>query len=201
MAWCENSICVGFKRDYYLIRVHAAEKDNTFTLDLQATSVLIVNLGFFQTLSILLNRFLISFSVSNFAAYGVRSVTQIDGRGSIKELFPTGKQLEPLVAPLADGNVIVVQEDQTVVLNEEGACTQKCPLTWTDIPIAMGEKETQYLWLFACRTQFSFCFCANQGKYRFILVNGSWQQRDMLSNKTPPPLLHTHMRNKKKDQL
>lgn len=21
MAWCENSICVGFKRDYYLIRV------------------------------------------------------------------------------------------------------------------------------------------------------------------------------------
>lgn len=72
----------------------------------------------------------------------VCSVSQIDGRGSIKELFPTGKQLEPLVAPLADGKVIVVQEDQTVVLNEEGACTQKCPLTWTDIPIAMGRKET-----------------------------------------------------------
>lgn len=72
----------------------------------------------------------------------VCSVTQIDGRGSIKELFPTGKQLEPLVAPLADGKVIVVQEDQTVVLNEEGACTQKCPLTWTDIPIAMGRKDT-----------------------------------------------------------
>lgn len=34
MAWCDNSICVGFKRDYYLIRVHAAEKDNTFTSDL-----------------------------------------------------------------------------------------------------------------------------------------------------------------------
>ncbi|XP_029683915.1 vam6/Vps39-like protein isoform X2 [Takifugu rubripes] len=94
MAWCENSICVGFKRDYYLIRVHAAEN--------------------------------------------------IDGRGSIKELFPTGKQLEPLVAPLADGKVIVVQEDQTVVLNEEGACTQKCPLTWTDIPIAM-EHQPPYI--------------------------------------------------------
>ncbi|KAG7274676.1 hypothetical protein CRUP_004600 [Coryphaenoides rupestris] len=64
MAWCENSICVGFKRDYYLIRM--------------------------------------------------------DGRGSIKELFPTGKQLEPLVAPLADGKVAVGQDDLTVVLNEEG---------------------------------------------------------------------------------
>lgn len=49
--------------------------------------------------------------------------------------------MEPLVAPLADGKVIVVQEDQTVVLNEEGACTQKCPLTWTDIPIAMGRRK------------------------------------------------------------
>ncbi|KAF3845427.1 hypothetical protein F7725_008590 [Dissostichus mawsoni] len=64
MAWCENSICVGFKRDYYLIRM--------------------------------------------------------DGRGSIKELFPTGKQLEPLVTPLADGKVAVGQDDLTVVLNEEG---------------------------------------------------------------------------------
>ncbi|KAG7234576.1 hypothetical protein INR49_002205 [Caranx melampygus] len=81
MAWCENSICVGFKRDYYLIRM--------------------------------------------------------DGRGSIKELFPTGKQLEPLVAPLADGKVAVGQDDLTVVLNEEGICTQKCALNWTDIPIAM----------------------------------------------------------------
>lgn len=26
MAWCENSICVGFKRDYYLIRVSGGEK-------------------------------------------------------------------------------------------------------------------------------------------------------------------------------
>ncbi|XP_063106267.1 vam6/Vps39-like protein isoform X2 [Cavia porcellus] len=85
MAWCENSICVGFKRDYYLIRV--------------------------------------------------------DGKGSIKELFPTGKQLEPLVAPLADGKVAVGQDDLTVVLNEEGNCTQKCALNWTDIPAAMGLKS------------------------------------------------------------
>lgn len=28
MAWCENSICVGFKRDYYLIRVCATGKDD-----------------------------------------------------------------------------------------------------------------------------------------------------------------------------
>lgn len=62
----------------------------------------------------------------------------MDGRGSIKELFPTGKQLEPLVAPLADGKVAVGQDDLTVVLNEEGTCTQKCALNWTDIPVAMG---------------------------------------------------------------
>lgn len=67
---------------------------------------------------------------------------QMDGRGSIKELFPTGKQLEPLVAPLADGKVAVGQDDLTVVLNEEGVCTQKCALNWTDIPIAMGKRET-----------------------------------------------------------
>ncbi|XP_016892880.1 vam6/Vps39-like protein isoform X2 [Cynoglossus semilaevis] len=88
MAWCGNSICVGFKRDYYLFRM--------------------------------------------------------DGRGSIKELFPTGKQLEPLVAPLADGKVAVGQDDLTVVLNEEGVCTQKCALNWTDIPIAM-EHQPPYI--------------------------------------------------------
>uniref|UniRef100_A0A672NDW3 Vam6/Vps39-like protein n=1 Tax=Sinocyclocheilus grahami TaxID=75366 RepID=A0A672NDW3_SINGR len=88
MAWCENSICVGFKRDYYLIRM--------------------------------------------------------DGRGTVKELFPTGKQLEPLVAPLADGKVAVGQDDLTVVLNEEGVCTQKCALNWTDIPVAM-EHQPPYI--------------------------------------------------------
>ncbi|XP_057716221.1 vam6/Vps39-like protein isoform X1 [Corythoichthys intestinalis] len=88
MAWCESSICVGFKRDYYLIRM--------------------------------------------------------DGRGTIKELFPTGKQLEPLVTPLADGKVAVGQDDLTVVLNEEGICTQKCALNWTDIPIAM-EHQPPYI--------------------------------------------------------
>ncbi|KAM9787052.1 vam6/Vps39-like protein isoform X2 [Syngnathus typhle] len=88
MAWCENSICVGFKRDYYLIRM--------------------------------------------------------DGRGTLKELFPTGKQLEPLVTPLADGKVAVGQDHLTVVLNEEGICTQKCALNWTDIPIAM-EHQPPYI--------------------------------------------------------
>eukprot|EP00079_Xenopus_tropicalis_P028589 XP_012823570.1 PREDICTED: vam6/Vps39-like protein isoform X2 [Xenopus tropicalis] len=88
MAWCENSICVGFKRDYYLIRV--------------------------------------------------------DGKGSIKELFPTGKQLEPLAVPLQDGKVAVGQDDLTVVLNEEGTCTPKCALNWTDIPMAM-EHQPPYI--------------------------------------------------------
>eukprot|EP00063_Salmo_salar_P091677 XP_014066512.1 PREDICTED: vam6/Vps39-like protein isoform X1 [Salmo salar] len=29
MAWCQNSICVGFKRDYYLIRVSLERTENT----------------------------------------------------------------------------------------------------------------------------------------------------------------------------
>lgn len=75
---------------------------------------------------------------------------QVDGKGSIKELFPTGKQLEPLVAPLADGKVAVGQDDLTVVLNEEGICTQKCALNWTDIPVAMGKASSSccfVLWM------------------------------------------------------
>lgn len=78
----------------------------------------------------------------------------MDGRGSIKELFPTGKQLEPLVAPLADGKVAVGQDDLTVVLNEEGTCTQKCALNWTDIPVAMGMIQT-------CSTFFPLHFSGN----------------------------------------
>ncbi|XP_043119508.1 vam6/Vps39-like protein [Puntigrus tetrazona] len=87
MAWCENSICVGFKRDYYLIRM--------------------------------------------------------DGRAQSKSCSHR-KQLEPLVAPLADGKVAVGQDDLTVVLNEEGVCTQKCALNWTDIPVAM-EHQPPYI--------------------------------------------------------
>lgn len=80
---------------------------------------------------------------------------QVDGKGSIKELFPTGKQLEPLVAPLADRKVAVGQDDLTVVLNEEGICTQKCALNWTDIPVAMGETNSSCscpFWARVCAT-------------------------------------------------
>lgn len=55
MAWCENSICVGFKRDYYLIRVHAAEKGNNFTLDLASYKCFNCQFGLFLTICILLN--------------------------------------------------------------------------------------------------------------------------------------------------
>ena len=80
----------------------------------------------------------------------------MDGRGSIKELFPTGKQLEPLVAPLADGKVAVGQDDLTVVLNEEGVCTQKCALNWTDIPIAMGKEESHFYVQYFCGSAFIY---------------------------------------------
>ncbi|KAM8921627.1 vam6/Vps39-like protein [Pelodytes ibericus] len=88
MAWCDNSLCVGLKRDYYMIKV--------------------------------------------------------DGKGSIKELFPTGKHLEPLAVSLDDGKVAVGQDDLTVVINEEGTCIYKCGLNWTDIPMSM-ESQSPYI--------------------------------------------------------
>ncbi|XP_078466273.1 vam6/Vps39-like protein [Lampetra fluviatilis] len=87
MAWCVDSICVGFKRDYYIVKV--------------------------------------------------------DGRGSYKELFPTGKQLEPLVVPLADRKLAVGRDDMTIFIDEEGT-TQKHALRWTDVPIAM-EHQPPYI--------------------------------------------------------
>nr|XP_054490063.1 vam6/Vps39-like protein isoform X5 [Agelaius phoeniceus] len=125
MAWCENSICVGFKRDYYLIRV--------------------------------------------------------DGKGSIKELFPTGKQLEPLVAPVADGKVAVGQDDLTVVLNEEGVCTQKCALNWTDIPIAM-EHQPPYIIAVLPSTNIIYV-ASNHFVWRLIPVSIATQIQQLLQDK------------------
>uniref|UniRef100_A0A8C4R8C4 VPS39 subunit of HOPS complex n=1 Tax=Eptatretus burgeri TaxID=7764 RepID=A0A8C4R8C4_EPTBU len=84
IAWCGDSICVGFKRDYYLAKA--------------------------------------------------------DGRGSCKELFPTGKQLEPLVVSLTDSKLAVGRDDMTIFIDEEGTM-QKHALRWTDVPISLEHQH------------------------------------------------------------
>ena len=58
--------------------------------------------------------------------------------GEFKELFPTGKTLEPLVAKLQDGQLALGRDSTTVFLNTEGVPTQKYGLTWNDVPHVLG---------------------------------------------------------------
>uniref|UniRef100_A0A8C5RA41 VPS39 subunit of HOPS complex n=1 Tax=Leptobrachium leishanense TaxID=445787 RepID=A0A8C5RA41_9ANUR len=60
---------------------------------------------------------------------------QVDGKGSIKELFPTGKQQESLAVRLDKTKLAVGQDDVTVIVNEEGTFTAQNTLGWTDIPM------------------------------------------------------------------
>ncbi|XP_078593471.1 vam6/Vps39-like protein isoform X1 [Branchiostoma floridae x Branchiostoma japonicum] len=88
MAWCKDSVCVGFKRDYFLIKV--------------------------------------------------------DGSGTLKELFPTGKQLEPLVTRLSEDRLALGRDDMTIFIDSEGQPTQKYALTWSDIPVVL-DHEPPYI--------------------------------------------------------
>ncbi|XP_064621475.1 vam6/Vps39-like protein [Lineus longissimus] len=80
MAWCKESLCVGFKRDYFLINI---------------------------------------------------------SDGSLKDLFPTGKQLEPTVMRLTDDRLALSRDEMTIFIDSEGNPAQKYALTWTDIPGVM----------------------------------------------------------------
>ncbi|XP_006825770.1 vam6/Vps39-like protein [Saccoglossus kowalevskii] len=86
MSWCVNSLCVGFKRDYFLIKLD----------------------------------------------------------GGLKELFPTGKQLEPTVTRLAEDKLALGRDEMSIFIDSEGAPTQKYALTWNDIPIII-EYDAPYM--------------------------------------------------------
>lgn len=77
MAWCKNSLCVGFKREYYLIKVET---------------------------------------------------------GLLKELFSTGKLMEPTIARLSDDRLALTRDETTIFIDSNGNPTQKAALSWTTIP-------------------------------------------------------------------
>ena len=62
--------------------------------------------------------------------------------GTLKELFPTGKQLEPTVTRLNDDRLALGRDEMTIFIDSEGNPTQKYALTWTDIPSVMGQLES-----------------------------------------------------------
>lgn len=79
-AWCGNSLCIGFKREYYLIKVE---------------------------------------------------------NGSLKELFSTGKQMDPTITRLSNDHLALTRDESTIFIDSNGSPTQKVALSWTAIPLAM----------------------------------------------------------------
>ncbi|XP_059173340.1 vam6/Vps39-like protein [Physella acuta] len=81
LTWCKDSLCVGFKRDYYII--------NSKT-------------------------------------------------GGLKELFPVGSsQPDPIVTHLHDNRLALGRDAMSILINSDGDPTQKEPINWSEIPIAM----------------------------------------------------------------
>ena len=59
--------------------------------------------------------------------------------GNLKELFPVGtQQVEPLVAQLRDQRLLLQRDKMSIFINAEGEPTQREPINWSDIPIAIG---------------------------------------------------------------
>ncbi|KAI0225860.1 Vam6/Vps39-like protein [Lamellibrachia satsuma] len=84
MAWCQDSLCIGFKRDYFLIQVKS---------------------------------------------------------GMLKDLFPCGSNMEPLVTRLQDDRLALGRDQMTIFIDSEGMPTQKYALTWNDIPAIMSYQQ------------------------------------------------------------
>jgi len=63
---------------------------------------------------------------------------QVD-TGVQKELFSTGKSMEPTIARLSDHKMALSRDEATIFVDSEGNPTQKSVLTWTEVPVAMGE--------------------------------------------------------------
>ncbi|CAK8694992.1 unnamed protein product [Clavelina lepadiformis] len=88
IAWCKDSLCIGFKREYYLVK--------------------------------------------------------LDGDEDLKELYPTGKLLEPVIGNLGNDQVILMIDDRSVFVDSNGEPTYKHPFAWSDIPVIV-ESQPPYL--------------------------------------------------------
>lgn len=80
VAWSGDSLCVGLRKDYYLIKI---------------------------------------------------------ATGQLKDLITTGKNLEPTISVMKDGNLILGRDEVTVFIDSEGKPTKKKAPAWTDIPMAL----------------------------------------------------------------
>ncbi|KAJ7340060.1 Vam6/Vps39-like protein [Desmophyllum pertusum] len=84
VVWSKESLCVGFKREYSLIKTST---------------------------------------------------------GAATELFSTGRHLEPTIATLPSGELILCRDDISIITDSEGKKTQKQTLTWTDTPTELDYVE------------------------------------------------------------
>ncbi|KAL9957718.1 hypothetical protein ACROYT_G034654 [Oculina patagonica] len=84
VVWSKESLCVGFKREYSLIKTST---------------------------------------------------------GAATELFSTGRHLEPTIATLPSGELILCRDDISIITDCEGKKTQKQTLTWTDTPTELDYAE------------------------------------------------------------
>lgn len=57
----------------------------------------------------------------------------------MKELFPVGSsQPDPIVTHLHDNRLALGRDAMSILINSDGDPTQKEPINWSEIPIAMG---------------------------------------------------------------
>jgi hypothetical protein len=66
--------------------------------------------------------------------------------GSATDLFSTGKHLEPTIATLPDGGLILCRDDMSIITDMAGKHTQKHSLTWSDTPIAISKYTVSVLY-------------------------------------------------------
>lgn len=62
--------------------------------------------------------------------------------GSLKDLFTTGKNMEPSISVLKDGNLLLGRDEVTVFIDSDGKPAKRKAPVWTDVPLAVGKNNT-----------------------------------------------------------
>ncbi|XP_046383475.1 vam6/Vps39-like protein [Ischnura elegans] len=65
--------------------------------------------------------------------------------GEQKELFPTGKNLEPSITRLADNSLALGKDSQTILMDTKGTPAQKFPIKWSDVPTHIAHDDPYLL--------------------------------------------------------